>query len=74
MITTTPRVDNVAEFRTALSEARARTLRTVDGKTIAGRTVVDGLLHRTLRQLLKTRVEEQRAERIVVSSHCGWPP
>ncbi len=53
---------HVEYLRTALSEARARTLRTVDGGTIDGRTVVDGLLHRTLRQLLKTRVEEQRAE------------
>src|SRR5678815_312940 len=36
---------HVEYLRTALSEVRARTLRTVDGGAIAGRTVVDALLH-----------------------------
>jgi hypothetical protein len=51
---------HVEYLRTALSEARARTLRTVDGKTIAGRTVVDGLLHRVLHAITRDRPREQR--------------
>jgi hypothetical protein len=48
--------------RTALSEIRARTLRCVDGSTLPGRVVVDGLLHRGLRGLTRERRAEQRAE------------
>ena len=51
---------HVEYLRTALSEARARTVRTVDGKTISGREVVDGLLHRILRQMTRTRQSDQR--------------
>jgi hypothetical protein len=51
---------HVEYLRTALSEVRARTLRTVDGKTIAGRTIVDAMLHRTLAFTTKQRPEEQR--------------
>lgn len=51
---------HVEYLRTALSELRARTLRTVDGGTIAGRTVVDGLLHRILAEITRTRPREQR--------------
>ncbi len=51
---------HVEYLRTALSEVRARTLRTVDGGTLAGRTVVDGLLHRILREMTRNRRREQR--------------
>ena len=53
---------HVEYLRTALSELRARTLRTVDGRTIAGREVVDGLLHRILRQITRNRPREQRED------------
>jgi hypothetical protein len=53
---------HVEYLRTALSEVAARTLRTVDGGTIAGRDVVHGLLHGMLRQTIRTRPEEQREE------------
>lgn len=53
---------HVEYLRTALSEVRARQLRTVDGGTIAGRTVVDGLLHRILREITRTRPSEQRED------------
>ena len=53
---------HVEYLRTALSEVRARTLRTVDGGTIAGQEVVDGLLHRILFELTRSRPEEQRAD------------
>jgi len=51
---------HVEYLRTALSEVRARTLATVDGHQIAGRTVVDGLLHRILETITKDRPREQR--------------
>lgn len=51
---------HVEYLRTALSELRARTLRTVDGRSIAGRTVVDGMLHRILRETTRNRPREQR--------------
>jgi hypothetical protein len=51
---------HVEYLRTALSEARARTIRTVDGKEISGRTVVDGLLHRILGQMTKNRRRDQQ--------------
>jgi len=53
---------HVEYLRTALSELRARTLRTVDGKTIAGREVVDRLLHRILREITRNRPREQRED------------
>ena len=53
---------HVEYLRTALSEVRARTLRTVDGKTIAGRAVVDALLHRILREITRSRPSEQRED------------
>ncbi len=53
---------HVAYLRTALSEARARTIRTVDGKQIAGRVVVDALLHRVLDNFTKNRPREQRED------------
>ncbi|MFI5308055.1 MAG: hypothetical protein ACHQ53_11915 [Polyangiales bacterium] len=51
---------HVEYLRAALSEARARTLRTEDGKTIAGATVVDGLLHHILTRTGSQRPREQR--------------
>jgi len=51
---------HVEYLRTALSEVRARTLRTVDGRTIAGRSIVDGLLHRILVDITRNRPREQR--------------
>ncbi|HEY8120958.1 MAG TPA: hypothetical protein VII78_06530 [Myxococcota bacterium] len=51
---------HVEYLRTGLSELRARTVRTVDGKTIAGREIVDGLMHRVLRTLTRDRPRDQR--------------
>ena len=51
---------HVEYLRTALSELRARTLRTVDGGTITGRRVVDGLLHGILRDTTRNRRSDQR--------------
>ncbi len=53
---------HVEYLRTALSEVRARTLRTVDGGTIAGREVVDRLMHRILRAITRERPAEQRED------------
>jgi hypothetical protein len=53
---------HVEYLRTALSELRASRLRTVDGGTIAGREVVDGLLHRILREITRNRPREQRED------------
>lgn len=53
---------HVEYLRTALSEVRARTLRTVDGGTLSGREVVDGLVHRILRTLTRSRPREQRED------------
>jgi hypothetical protein len=53
---------HVEYLRTALSEVRARTLRTVDGGALPGRRVVDRLLHRTLGVLTTSRPQEQRAD------------
>ena len=53
---------HVQYLRTALSEVRARTIRTTDGKQIAGRTVIDGLLHRVLHQITRNRRRDQRED------------
>ncbi|HIF98457.1 MAG TPA: hypothetical protein EYQ54_15780 [Myxococcales bacterium] len=53
---------HVDYLRTALSEVSARTLHTVDGKKIAGKVVVDGLLHRVLSQMTKNRPSDQRED------------
>jgi hypothetical protein len=53
---------HVEYLRTALSEVRARTLRTVDGRTLAGRAVVDGLMHGILREITRNRPREQRED------------
>jgi hypothetical protein len=53
---------HVEYLRTALSEVRARTIRSVDGRQIAGRVVIDGLLHRMLSQLTRNRQNDQRED------------
>ena len=53
---------HVEYLRTGLSEVRARTIRTVDGKTLPGRTVVDGLLHGMLYEMTRNRPREQRED------------
>ncbi len=53
---------HVEYLRTALSEVAARTLRTVDGKTLPGHEVVWGLMHRVLHGLTHERREEQRGD------------
>jgi hypothetical protein len=53
---------HVEYLRTALSELRARTVRTVDGGTLPGREVVDGLLHRILREIIRNRPRDQRED------------
>jgi hypothetical protein len=51
---------HVEYLRTALSELRARTVRCVDGTTLAGGVVVDGLMHALLRRLVESRPREQQ--------------
>jgi hypothetical protein len=53
---------HVEYLRTALSELRTRTVRTVDGGTLAGGEIVDRLLHRILRQITRNRPREQRED------------
>jgi hypothetical protein len=53
---------HVEYLRTALSEIRARQLRTLEGGTIPGREIVDGLMHRTLHTLTTDRPRQQRAD------------
>jgi hypothetical protein len=53
---------HVEYLRTALSEIRCRNLRTVDGKTLPGRIVIDRMLHNGLKQMTRSRPGEQRAE------------
>jgi hypothetical protein len=53
---------HVEYLRTALSELRGRTLRTVDGRTLPGCTAVDRVLHAMLRSLVRSRPDEQRAD------------
>jgi hypothetical protein len=53
---------HVEYLRAALSELRARSVRTADGALVPGTELVDGLLHRTLRVLTTTRPQEQRAD------------
>ena len=53
---------HVEYLRTALSEVRARTIRTVDDRTISGKVVIDGLLHRVLSQLTRSRQSDQRED------------
>jgi hypothetical protein len=53
---------HVEYLRTALTEARLCTLRTEDGRTIAGSTVVDRLLHQVTKRMIDSRPREQRED------------
>jgi hypothetical protein len=53
---------HVEYLRTALSEVANSTLRTVDGKTLEGRSVVHGMLHGMLAQMTRNRPKEQREQ------------
>jgi len=53
---------HVQYLRTALSEVRARSLRTVAGGELSGRVVIDGLLHRVLDAITRNRRREQRED------------
>jgi hypothetical protein len=52
---------HVEYLRSALSEITARTLKTVDGKTIAGKDVVERLTDRALRLMIRQRLTERPA-------------
>jgi hypothetical protein len=56
----TDEAPHVEYLRTALSEVRARTVRTTAGGVVPGRRVVDALLHRTLAALTTSRPRDQR--------------
>jgi hypothetical protein len=56
----TDETPHVEYLRTALSELRARTVRTTAGGVVSGRRVVDALLHRTLAALTTSRPRDQR--------------
>lgn len=51
---------HVEYLRTALTEVRARTIRTVDDKEISGAVVVDEFLHRILHSMTRDRQRNQR--------------
>ena len=53
---------HVEYLRTALSEARARTIKTVDGKEISGRIVVDEFFHRILETMTRERRRDQEED------------
>ena len=53
---------HVEYLRTALSELRARSIATIDGRRIEGRTVADGILHRVLSAITRERPKEQRED------------
>jgi enamine deaminase RidA (YjgF/YER057c/UK114 family) len=53
---------HVEYLRTALSEVAARTLVTVDGRTLPGRVAVDRLMHANLHALTSERPRENRAD------------
>ncbi|MGH9389444.1 MAG: hypothetical protein ACRD1Z_07495, partial [Vicinamibacteria bacterium] len=51
---------HIEYLRAALSELRLRTIAIGDGRRIPGRTVVDGIIHRSLAFLMKNRPKQQR--------------
>jgi len=53
---------HVEYLRTALSEVSARTIKTVQGQTLPGKRVIDGLMHRILDQASRARPAEQRED------------
>jgi hypothetical protein len=52
---------HVEYLRTGLSEISARRLLTQDGKQLAGKTVVDALMERTLRNMMRQRAVDRPA-------------
>ena len=50
---------HVEYLRTALSEIAARTLVTLDGKRISGKTVVDQMMERSIRMMLRQRINDR---------------
>jgi hypothetical protein len=52
---------HVEYLRTGLSEISARTLTTQDGKEIAGKVVVDALMDRTLKNMMRQRAIDRPA-------------
>jgi hypothetical protein len=52
---------HVEYLRTALSEISARTLKAQDGTEIAGKVVVDALMERTLRNMMRQRAVDRPA-------------
>jgi hypothetical protein len=50
---------HVEYLRTALSEIAARTLLTLDGKPVAGKAVVDQMMGRSIRMMLRTRINDR---------------
>jgi hypothetical protein len=52
---------HVEYLRTGLSEISARTLRTTDGKEISGKAVVDALMDRQLRNMMRVRTTDRPA-------------
>ncbi len=52
---------HVEYLRTALSEIAARTLLTQDGKPVAGKVVVDAMMDRSIRMMLRTRINDRPA-------------
>jgi hypothetical protein len=53
---------HVEYLRTALSELRARRIRTLAGGELSGRTLVDGILHRVLAAITRERPAQQRED------------
>lgn len=53
---------HVEYLRVALSEIANRTVRTVDGKTVAGRDLIHGTLHAMLSQMIRQRPADQREQ------------
>lgn len=53
---------HVEYLRTALTEMRARTIRTEDGRELAGHEVVDEFMHRILHAMSRDRQRDQRED------------
>jgi len=68
---------HVEYLRTALSELRARQIRTLSGGEIAGRSVVDGILHRVLATITSERPAQQREDvrrDLIAALHAAGRP
>ena len=63
---------HVEYLRTGLSEISARTLYGQDGKEISGKTVVDALMERTLKNMMRQRAVDRPAMiRDLIRKHSG---